>query len=537
MDLVKDECKLERAKSPEAAGVSSKSVIALLDEFKKRHLELHSLIIVRHGKVAFECYCPPYNPDTPHAMHSFSKSVTSIAAGFAITEGLFSLDSKIHEYFPEYKLNKKALKYADKLTIRHILTMTSGKSVNVAGNKATIDWTKDFLNSPFVNEPGEHFHYTNENGYMISALIRKLTGLTLREYLKPRLFEPLGIDVPIWETDKNGQEAGGWGLYLKSEDGAKFMQCCLNDGKFNGRQVIPEWWIKEATTLQTENRKNLKRDSNVGYGYQFWMCRTPNTYAARGMFCQQGIVFKDYDACFFYTASDSDEQKPMDIIYTYFPEAFKDGLQSDAESSAILKEKISALTVDNIPVSAKSPLEAKLQNSVLRFKKQPFLRAVGMPTSLLPLTVTYMMTAKFGDIDYLTFDFKDGEIEMKWSEEGRFNQIPLGTDGTYRYGVIKLASFDMTAVSYAYWESDNILKIVIRPLETASARILSLEFKNKSVKIIQGSTPNAQGIMENIILLAKAFIGNSFLYYFAKKILRIAPKVLEPKIKAKIKTK
>ncbi|MDR3293375.1 MAG: beta-lactamase family protein [Clostridiales bacterium] len=526
--------RLPRAARPEEVGVSSKALLELMLDFEQSNQELHSIVLVRHGKVAYEAYRFPYNAETPHAVNSFSKSVTSTAAGFAIAEGLFSLDSKIYDFFPEYKLKKRALRYGGELTIRHILTMTTGKTINITKDKSYIDWVEDFLNAPFGHKPGTHFHYTNENAYMVCALIRKLTGLTVREYLKPRLFDPLGIEIPAWETDRNGVEAGGWGLYLKTEDGAKLMQCYLDGGKFNGRQIIPEFWTKEATVKQASNANNYKRDSKVGYGYQFWMCHLPNTYAGRGMFGQHGVVLKDYEAALFYTASHPDEQLPMDILFRHFPAGFSDGIENDDESLTALAAFTENLKLIPPPISARSPFEAVLAETAVNFPRQLFLSKTGMPTSVLPLQITYVSWGKWAHIRGFSFNFKDDGLTVRWSERGVVNEIPVGLDGAYRYGKIKLEPFEFTTVSHGYWENERTFTLNIIFLESVASRTFTFYFNSLGrVKIKQSSTPYAKGITDNIALLAKQFISNDFLYFFAHILLKLAPYALQPTLRAR----
>ncbi|HQH64334.1 MAG TPA: serine hydrolase, partial [Clostridiales bacterium] len=234
---------LERAGSPEQLGISSQSVIDFLDDCEKNGLELHSFMLLRHGKVAAECWWKPFAPNIPHTMFSFSKSVTAAAVGFAIDEGKLALDTKVYALFPEYApIIKK--KWQDTLTVEHLLTMTSGKMTSILINTQKIGWVQSYLRVPFKYKPGEKFEYVTDNSFMLAAIVKRVTGQGLLKYLTPRLFEPLGIKTPVWETNQQGVETGGWGLFLKTEDQAKFVQCLLDDGKWGGRQVIPEFWAK-----------------------------------------------------------------------------------------------------------------------------------------------------------------------------------------------------------------------------------------------------------------------------------------------------
>jgi CubicO group peptidase (beta-lactamase class C family) len=190
------------------------------------------------------------------------------------------------DIFPDYPPKKPDSRF-DKLTVRNLLRMSSGKQPSFLSDKGKVDWIEDYINSPWVFEPGEKFLYINENIFMLSAIINRVTGMSMREYLDTRLFKPLGIDFPFWETDRNGVEAGGWGLMLKTEDIAKLILCYQNNGRYNDSQVIPEWWTKEATSYISDNSVSEKEpDASAGYGCGFWRCAgMKNTYRCEGMFC------------------------------------------------------------------------------------------------------------------------------------------------------------------------------------------------------------------------------------------------------------
>lgn len=242
-------------------------------------------------------------------MYSVSKSFTSTAIGFAVEEGLLSLDAKVIDFFPEYHPAKPDEKL-EKMTVRHLLTMTSGKNPSLLLDKTKDRWVKDFFDSPWISEPGKMFLYVSENIYMLCAILVRVTGISVTEFLTPRLYEPLGIPVPYWETDHHGVEVGGWGLMLPAEDFAKFTLCYAQNGVYEGRQVIPAWWVQEATSVHSDNSANRDLDASAGYGYCFWQCGgAENTYRADGMFSQFGIVFKDYDAQLVINCAEVSEQK------------------------------------------------------------------------------------------------------------------------------------------------------------------------------------------------------------------------------------
>ncbi|MDR0884694.1 MAG: beta-lactamase family protein [Oscillospiraceae bacterium] len=546
MAEVQDANVLPRAATPESVGVSSRAVLNLLDEFDKQGLEYHGLMILRHGQVAYEIFRRPYAPDIPHNIYSFSKSIAATAAGFAIDEGLFRLDSRISELFPEYQPTRAAgfkQQYIDRwnaVTVRHIITMTSGLAFDVFHQNSSPDWVKDYLHSKLRDEPGTKFHYTNECAYLISALVTKLTGQTMFEYLTPRFFQPLGIAVPYSETDAQGRQAGGWGIYWTLEDSAKFTQVYLNNGKWNGVQVLPEWWAKEATSALVSNADNFKRDSRAGYGYQFWQCSLPNTYASRGMFCQQGIGMRDYDAVFVFFGADADEQKPYDVIYPHFPSGFvDDGAEVDEAALELIHTRAATLSFPEPPVSPRyAEKEAALQNSTLKLRHQLILNLTSYPQSFLPMTVNQMAVDRAGNINNIRLSFSENELQFSWTEgkDARWkNSVPLGLDGGYRVGHVSLSGFELETRGYAHWLDENTLFLSIRPMESGCNRTFRITFRGKCVRVQPGGTPEFVAIANNLAKLSKQYLGGSnFLHFWSRQIFKIAPKILESAIRGQV---
>ena len=215
---------LPRAETPESVGVDSKVIAEYVENIEKRKWCFDSLMIFRHGKVAAEYYWRPYTTATPHDMFSFSKTVTATAVGFAIDEGLLSLDTKVYDFFPEKyaKLSPKQKARADKQTIHSLLSMRSGKNISLFSNKETMDWTDMYMDTKFSSDPDTKWGYISENIYMLAKIVSIVSGQTVTEFLTPRLYEPLEMGVPSWEGDHNGIEAGGWGIQMTTEQMAKF---------------------------------------------------------------------------------------------------------------------------------------------------------------------------------------------------------------------------------------------------------------------------------------------------------------------------
>ena len=257
--------------TPEAQGVSSAGIREFIEAADQQVDTMHSFMLVRHGQVIAECWWKPESAEKPHVLYSLSKSFTSTAVGLAVAEGKLSIDDPVLNFFPD----DAPAEPSDKLKamrVRDLLTMSTGHQ---SEPKFTPDepWVKTFLAHPVEHKPGAHFLYNSPGTYLCSAIVQKQTGQTVLDYLQPRLFEPLGIEGAEWSTSPQGISTGGWGLFLKTEDIAKFGQLYLQKGQWNGKQLIPASWIEQATAKQVSNGSDPTKDWDQGYGFQFWRCR------------------------------------------------------------------------------------------------------------------------------------------------------------------------------------------------------------------------------------------------------------------------
>ncbi len=483
---------LERADYPEQVGVSSREIAELIKDFKESNIEVHSIMVLRHGKVAFETWADPYAPDMPHAAYSVSKSFTSAAVGFAVSEGLLSLDTRVIDIFPEY-CEGEPDENLQILNVHHLLSMQSGKSVSVFTDKGKNQWIKDFFDAPWKFKPGEGWEYISENQYMLCAMLTRVTGMSVIDYLTPRLFEPLGIDVPFWEKDADGIEAGGWGLFLKTEDIAKFTLCYQQKGVFNGQQVIPADWVHKSQKIQADNSAvNKTPDSQSGYGYCFWRCAGVHGYRADGMFSQFGIVAKDYDAAFIMTAGEVNEQKTRDCIWRHFPKCL---IEADAEETLEERPALAPLD-DDLPAMQRSLLEEWLHGKKMKFSKNMVLSAAGFPVSMLPIPIVYMSADKAGGITDIVFEFDEDTCTMSWAEGDEKNTIVCGMDGKPRRSPITLAKMPFTANSTAAWTTQNELTIHMRPIEAVCQRIIKFTFDDDEVSFSPSSKPPITAIAD-----------------------------------------
>jgi CubicO group peptidase (beta-lactamase class C family) len=285
-------------------------------------------------------------------MHSLSKSFTSTAVGLAIAEGKLSLDDPILKFFPEDAPAEPSQKLKS-MRVRDLLTMSTGHETEPKRTDET-PWVRSFLNHPVPHKPGTHFLYNTSATYMLSAIVQKVTGQTVRDYLMPRLFEPLGIREPTWGVSPQGITQGGFGLYVRTEDVAKFGQLYLQKGKWNGKQLVPASWVEQATARQMSNGSDPTRDWDQGYGFQFWRCRH-GAYrgdGANGQFC---VVLPKLDAVVVMTANTRDMQGQLNVVWDNLLSAFSDKpLPENPQELAKLKATVEKLHVKEAPASKKA---------------------------------------------------------------------------------------------------------------------------------------------------------------------------------------
>jgi CubicO group peptidase (beta-lactamase class C family) len=330
--------------TPEEQGISSTAIRKFVEAAEKQIHALHSFMVVRHGHVVAEGWWAPYKAESPQGVASLGKSFTSTAVGLAIAEGRMSLSDPVLRYFPE---SAPALPSANlrAMRVRDLLTMCAGHEAGPNVWDSTEPWTKVFLAQPVPHVPGTHFLYNPAATYMLSGIVQKVAGMSVLDYLGPRLFEPLGIEHPTWKTSPEGFTVGGWGLSLRTEDIAKFGQLYLQKGRWHGRQLIPAAWVEEATARQVSFGSDPASDKAQGYGYQFW--RFPHGcyggIGAGGQFC---VVMPELDAVLAVTAGTSEMQAVMSLLWEHFVPAMQGGaLPADDRAWSQLTGKLQRLSL------------------------------------------------------------------------------------------------------------------------------------------------------------------------------------------------
>jgi CubicO group peptidase (beta-lactamase class C family) len=354
--------------SPEAVGIAPAAILAFVDAVEQKVGGLHSFMLLRHGKVAAEGWWAPYAARSPHMLFSLSKSFASTAIGFAVAEERLIVDDSVLTFFPGEKPATVSENLAA-MKVRHLLSMSTGHDKDATGpttGAADGNWVKAFLALPVEHAPGTHFVYNSAATYICSAIIQKLVGITLLEYLRPRLFRPLGIEGPTWETCPKGVSIGGWGLSVKTEDIARFGQLYLQKGQWNGRQLLPEAWIAEATSKQVSNGSSETSDWAQGYGYQFWRCRH-GAYRGDGAFGQFCIVMPQQDAVLAITSGVGDMQAVMNAAWEHLMPAMQQDSPSAGDADRDVMRKLEGLTVRLPEGQTASPLARRISGRTCRF--------------------------------------------------------------------------------------------------------------------------------------------------------------------------
>lgn len=346
--------------APESQGISSAALIQFVNVLDQQIEGMHSVMIVRHGHVIAEGWWAPYSADRNHVLYSLSKSFTSTAAGFAVAEGKLSIDDEVTKFFPE-DTPPNASNNLKAMRVRDLLTMSTGHQDEPPVSAAEV-CAKSFLAHAVPHLPGTHFKYNTAATFMQSAIVQKVTGQTALDYLRPRLFAPLGIEHPVWDSNFQGISLGGYGLRVRTEDIARFGQFYLQKGRWHGKQLLPAEWIEMATSKQVSNGSNPNSDWNQGYGFQFWRCRH-NAYRGDGAFGQYCVVMPDQDAVIAITGGTGDMQAVLNILWDKFlPACGPKELAPDRAAREQLSQRMSRLRIAPVRGAATSSLVGEVLN-------------------------------------------------------------------------------------------------------------------------------------------------------------------------------
>ena len=528
--------------TPESQGISSDLFAALLRELDaSKDTEMHHFMALRHGKVICECNFAPYPKGMWHITHSMCKSITGMAIGMLIEEEKLKLDENIYDIFPDH-INAFSKIFRPAITVENLLTMTSGVTFNESGIVSGNDWLGSFLNASVNGKPGTEFQYNSLNTYVLSAIVTKRTGETLTEYLTPRLFGPLGITKYYWETCPKGITKGGWGLFLCAEDMAKLGQLYLQRGKWNGQQLVSEYWIEITTArhLKTQN-------DTYGYGYQLWMEQRPGSFEYNGMLGQNVIIYPDMDMVLVTNAGNKEMFQDcimLNIIRKYFPVNYHpaDVLPENPLSYSLLKRLCGELENGennnrstslrggwkrNV-VSRRKHSDKKYSYRISAAVDRPsdhhsFMRAVSGRTYVMeqqnigiaPLFVQVFHNNMTDGISEISFTYDAGNFCVSFTEGEVIHKLPGGF-GKAADGCVDLHGEHYLVATLGEFARDEndipVLKLEITFIEECVKRKAHIFFhEDDEIEIRWNETPGKKMILAGLSSITEELSGN-FLY-------------------------
>lgn len=528
--------------TPESQGISSDLFTALLRELDaSKDTEMHHFMALRHGKVICECNFAPYPKGMWHITHSMCKSITGMAIGMLIEEEKLKLDENIYDIFPDH-INAFSKIFRPVITVENLLTMTSGITFNESGIVSGNDWLGSFLNASVNGKPGTEFQYNSLNTYVLSAIVTKRTGETLTEYLTPRLFGPLGITKYYWETCPKGITKGGWGLFLCAEDMAKLGQLYLQRGKWNGQQLVSEYWIEISTArhLKTQN-------DTYGYGYQLWMEQRPGSFEYNGMLGQNVIIYPDMDMVLVTNAGNKEMFQDcimLNIIRKYFPVNYHpaDVLPENPLSYSLLKRLCGELENGennnrstslrggwkrNV-VSRRKHSDKKYSYRISAAVDRPsdhhsFMRTVSGRTYVMeqqnigiaPLFVQVFHNNMTDGISEISFTYDAGNFCVSFTEGEVIHKLPVGF-GKAADGCVDLHGEHYLVATLGEFARDEndipVLKLEITFIEECVKRKVHIFFhEDNGIEIRWNETPGKKMILSGLSSITEELSGN-FLY-------------------------
>ena len=528
--------------TPESQGISSDLFAALLRELDaSKDTEMHHFMALRHGKVICECNFAPYPKGMWHITHSMCKSITGMAIGMLIEEEKLKLDENIYDIFPDH-INAFSKIFRPVITVENLLTMTSGVTFNESGIVSGNDWLGSFLNASVNGKPGTEFQYNSLNTYVLSAIVTKRTGETLTEYLTPRLFGPLGITKYYWETCPKGITKGGWGLFLCAEDMAKLGQLYLQKGKWNGQQLVSEYWIEISTArhLKTQN-------GTYGYGYQLWMEQRPGSFEYNGMLGQNVIIYPDMDMVLVTNAGNKEMFQDcimLNIIRKYFPVNYHpaDVLPENPLSYSLLKRLCGELE-NGENNNRSTSLRGRWKRNVVSRRKHSdkkysyrisaavdrpsdhhsFMRAVSGRTYVMeqqnigisPLFVQVFHNNMTDGISEISFTYDAGNFYVSFTEGEVIHKLPVGF-GRAADGCVDLHGEHYLVATLGEFARDEndipVLKLEVTFIEECVKRKAHIFFhEDNGIEIRWNETPGKKMILAGLSSITEELSGN-FLY-------------------------
>lgn len=458
--------------TPEAQGISSSAITAFLKAANESGLEFHSFMIARNAKVVAEGWWSPFKSEYKHTLYSLSKSFTSTAIGLLSDDGKLNIEDKVLSFFPDDAPAEISDDLAS-MNIKHLLTMNSGHEVGTMPKMFDAEdgnYVKAFLAQPLSYTPGTHFLYNTGASYMLSAIVNKVAKQDTFDFLSERLFKPLNIVDADWQRDPKGISVGGYGLRVKTEDIAKLGQLYIQKGKWNGKQLLSEAWIAEATAKQTESNDG-DSDWSQGYGYQFWRCKPAlGFYRGDGAFGQYCIVIPQKNTVIAINSESSDMQQSMDLVWEHILPALTEDLElpKNEEAHKTLQASIASLSLSVMDHKASSPLAEKISNR------------------------TYQLSKNAAGAKQLKFHVDNDQCKLTIDFESQTKTFTAGfgkwviDDNTFQINSSPLTTTDSLntkSAACAGWTDENTLALNFKMVEAIHSELWTCNFENDKVNI------------------------------------------------------
>ncbi len=483
---------------PEEVGIHSGDILAYLDALEGSDTEMHGLMILRRGRVCCQGWWAPYGPGLRHGLQSHTKTYAATAVGIACREGLLRLDEPVLEIFPQYAPDDPS-ENLKLLTVRDVLCMGCGMDTMPA---PTRDWIKAFLHTPVLHRPGTTYMYNSFGSSLLGAMVRERSGLGLHEYLKPRLFEKIGInsDNLRWVCLPDGMEVGGGGLLAATEDNLRLMKLYLDGGVWNGERILSEEYVRLATTNQndsaTEAKNNpLATDNFLGYGFQIWMCKPKGAYRADGAMGQFTIVLPEQDMIIAIneTASGAGPaQRTLDLTWDFVRRVQSDTpLPPDPVSAEALERRLNRLNIGNPKTGPRSPLAAAVSGKVYRVQSGVFG----------PYGGNFMSGEAPDPIAEFSLCFEDEVCRFRYTTGSGRAESVLAALGGGRFSNLIGSEGDPTRIYLCngLWMDENVFRLECRFVESCIQDNYTFRFDGEAVHISSDNNSAFRGPEPNRI--------------------------------------
>ncbi len=488
--------------SPESVGISSAYIAEFLTALElDKSLNMHTVTILRHGKVICEAGFGAYNTQYFSSTFSECKSITSLAIGILIGDGKLRLDEKVIDMFPDDDSAMAKLKYKN-LTVEDLLTMRSGATFAEAGSMADSSWIKAFFSSSVKGDIGETFNYNSLNTYILSAIVKQKSGKNLLDFLRERLFDEMDIQGIFWEKSPEGIEKGGWGLYIRPEDMAKIGLLVMQGGKWNGKQLVPAGYIRLATAKHSTAPKSC---GDFNYGYQIWCGREHNVFLFNGMFGQNTMCFPDNDIIIVSTAGNNEffqQSSYYRYAIKYFCRSFPEAVPVSRHDAKLLGNVITRLSGQERITLSMHRKQSIMQKRMKALDGITFLPDEPRSASLglLPMLLQATQNNYTKGTKKISIDFEEEVPYMLYEEADSSFKVPLGigkplfTELDFHGEPYKVAS---RAVLTKNEDDEQVLKVIMDFLETPFTRIMKFIFRGDgSISLLAPERPGADYVFD-----------------------------------------